>query len=172
MLYKNNDKFLLPSVDTPIYIFVFFALIFSFAKNTNAASENEILKEIENLINAQGIDIFMEQAVLNEQHAYPLKKDVIDTIVNVYYIRPSKNKVYTHMLNANWREYYSEANNLALEQVEILLQAKMKEITINTICSNKLNLVYLDNKVKITHLYRELDGTFIFELNVGEKDCN
>ena len=30
----------------------------------------------------------------------------------------------------------------------------------------------LDNKVKITHLYRELDGTFIFELNVGIKDCN
>ena len=149
---------------------LFICLLFS--SYSFSASEDEKLTAIEAMINKNGINSFMEQFVPQEHSQFPIKKDILDTVMSVYYIKITKAKIYTHILNPEWRKIISRMAKISISDAEKYMPELMRKQSVNSLCSNKLNKIYFKHGVKILNKYSEQNGTEIFTTEVKQNDCN
>lgn len=151
-------------------IIIFFcSLLFISAYGTSEAKKLEVIKYI---IDTKGIDFMLEITVDKMQQEYPKKMDILDTVTRVYYIKLTNARVFEHVLNPNWRSIFKADHNITIKQVEDYLPELMQRNAINTACSIPLEKLYLDYSVKFINIYKEVDGTRLFDTIVEKKDCS
>lgn len=134
-------------------------------------SEVDKLHAIEEMTDKNGISSVMSQIVEYEQSQLPIKKDRIDTITSVMYVKSTRSKIYKHMLIPGWEEVISDISDMSAQEAKKYMPDLMEKQSINSICSNKLNRIYLKHGVKIVNIYSKSDGTKLFETTVSDSDC-
>jgi hypothetical protein len=135
-------------------------------------TEQDKLATTNKLIKKYGINSFMGYVISQEQSQYPLKKNILDTITSVYYIKRTKAKVYKHILNPEWRKIISNNAKISISEVDKHIHNLMQKQSVNSLCSYKLNIIYFKNGVKILNIYSEVNGTKLFITEVKLSNCN
>ncbi len=137
----------------------------------NASGESEKLRAIEEMIDKNGIDNVMQQFIAYEHNQLPIKKDRMDTITSVMYVKSTRAKIYKHILTPKWEQIISDITKISVQDAKQYMPELMQKQSINSICSNKLNQVYFKHGVKILNVYSKSDGTKIFTTTVTKSDC-
>ncbi len=150
-----------------IITFLYVISIFAYG-----ASEKDLLETVKLIIDKKGIDFMLQNTVDRMQKEYPKKMDILDTVTRVYYIKLSNTRVIEHTLNPNWRTIIKADHNITIKQVEDYTPELMRLQAINTACSIPLEKMFLDYSVKFVNIYKEIDGTRLFNTIVEKKDCS
>ncbi|PFG53108.1 hypothetical protein ATG98_2190 [Marinobacter sp. LV10R520-4] len=150
----------------------FFILLFILCPIIGYASdENEKLQAIEALIQKHGLDNVMQQFIAHEHEQLPIKKDKLDTITSVMYVKSTKAKIYKHVLTPGWEKIISDMTEVSTQDAKQYMPGLMQQQLANSICSNKLNQIYLKHGAKIVNVYSDADGNELFTTTVKQSDC-
>lgn len=156
---------------------IFKVIIFTLVSTSTlyaSTSNEEQLSKIKSVIDKYGIDLYMEYIFEKENEGLPLKKDYIDTITSIYYLKSTKTRTYKHILSKKWENAISTSakkEQVSYSFIKDIFAEEAQKNSVNATCSVKLSRLYLNYGVKIMHIYSKSDGTFLFSTEVRKKDC-
>ena len=138
---------------------------------TFASSEAEKIKTIKQLIKKYGLSFVIEKTISFEQNEYPKKKNRLETITSVVYLRNIKTKIYKISVVNNWEKIIVGNKDYTHKEIMRLYPQQMQLKNINSLCSYKLNRLFFKNGLTIKTVYNDENGNFLFSTSVNNKDC-
>lgn len=139
---------------------------------SSASDENEKLREVQALMSKYGVNSAMQQFVAHENDQLPISNDRLDTVTSVMYLKSTKAKIYKHVLAPGWEEIVSDMTGMSADGVRRYMADLMQQQSIGSICSNKLNQLYLKHGVRIVNIYSGVDGEELFKTTIKKSDCH